>query len=130
MGFSDHSLVKRDGIKASVAALAMGADVIERHFTILPPEESRDGPVSISPDLLSQLVQFARLPQNEVMMFAKNEIAELSKMIGMESREMSEAEKLNRDYYRGRFASMVSGRPVYNWEFAPVSPHESTTRAA
>ena len=31
-------------------------------------------------------------------------------------RDMSPEELLNRDYYSGRFASMIDGKPVYNWE--------------
>jgi N,N'-diacetyllegionaminate synthase len=48
VGLSDHSLVSRDGVKAALAAIHLGAEVIERHFTILPPEASRDGKVSIA----------------------------------------------------------------------------------
>jgi len=36
--------------------------------------------------------------------------------IFQEQRDMSPEELLNRDYYSGRFASMIDGKPVYNWE--------------
>ena len=43
VGFSDHSLVSRDGVMASKAALHLGAEIIERHFTILEADQTRDG---------------------------------------------------------------------------------------
>ena len=38
-------------------------------------------------------------------------------MIGQRQRSLTPAELLNRDYYRGRFASRAAdGSVVYNWE--------------
>ena len=56
VGFSDHSLVSRDGLIGSKAALALGATSIERHFTVLSPEDTKDGPVSINPQNLNDIV--------------------------------------------------------------------------
>jgi N,N'-diacetyllegionaminate synthase len=36
--------------------------------------------------------------------------------LGSSTRELSHAEKLNRDYFRGRFASLVDGKHIFNWE--------------
>jgi hypothetical protein len=47
VGWSDHSLYRRDGIMGTIAAMYYGAQVIERHFTILDRDATRDGPVSI-----------------------------------------------------------------------------------
>ncbi|TAK04872.1 general stress protein [Patescibacteria group bacterium] len=117
VGFSDHTLVARDGIKASLAALAMGADVIERHFTILPPEETKDGPVSIGPKELKELAAFAKLPIHARHAEARRMIPEFTAMLGSETRPLSHAEMLNRDYYRGRFASRdAQGAVVWNWD--------------
>ena len=117
IGFSDHSLVARDGLKASIAALALGADVIERHYTILPTEETKDGAVSISPVLLKELVDFAHIPQEDLDNYVQRHIPEFSAMIGVETRTLSPEEELNRDYYRGRFASQtMDGQVIYNWE--------------
>ena len=121
VGFSDHSLVARDGIKASVAAMAMGADVVERHFTVLAPNESRDGPVSINPTQLKELVDFSKQSIDELKEFLQAEIPEFEDMIGKQTRELSQAELLNRDYYRGRFASKVNDDWVYNWEEKPIT---------
>tara|TARA_Y100000310_G_scaffold326521_1_gene391516 strand:+ start:5299 stop:6267 length:969 start_codon:yes stop_codon:yes gene_type:complete len=116
VGFSDHSLVERDGIDASILALGQGANVIERHFTIQDPGDSRDGPVSINPEQLRRLVEFGKMDTEEIMDYVRKNIPNWESGLGKEQREMSSAELLNRDYYRGRFASMVEGKPVYNWE--------------
>ena len=120
VGFSDHSLVGRDGIKASAVALMMGADVVERHFTVLKPDESRDGPVSINPDQLAELVSVARMSDAERKAYVAEHVGDYSMMIGQTARQLSDTEQLNRDYYRGRFASRVNGGFVYNWEEKPV----------
>lgn len=116
VGFSDHTLVARDGIKASTAALALGADVIERHFTILPADQTKDGPVSINPTQLRELVAFSKLPEAERLARAKAEIPEFESMLGQKTRPLSDEELLNRGYYRGRFATKRDGRVIYNWE--------------
>ena len=46
-------------------------------------------------------------------------------VIGQETRELTDGELLNRDYYRGRFASprnetKLGDRMVYNWEDMPL----------
>ncbi len=116
VGFSDHTLVGRDSLKASFAALASGADVIERHYTLLAPDETRDGPVSINAPQLAELVAFARLPREEQRAFAEREIPEFAAMQGESQRPMTHAELLNRDYYRGRFATRTGDGWTYNWE--------------
>ena len=37
--------------------------------------------------------------------------------LGQIRRDLSKEEILNRDYYRGRFASKFDNKTVYNWEF-------------
>lgn len=120
VGFSDHTLVARDGIKAAIAAMSLGADVVERHFTILPPEATKDGPVSIRPELLKQLVDFSKRGILELQEYACQEIPEYSAMVGQARQGLTPAEELNRDYYRGRFASRVGDQVVYNWEENPI----------
>jgi len=120
VGLSDHSLVKRDGIQASQVALSLGAQVIERHFTILPPEATKDGPVSINPAQLKALVEFSRLPHQAQLDHVRREIPGYEQTFGEATRPLSATEMLNRDYYRGRFASRVADGFVYNWEDKPV----------
>ena len=116
VGFSDHTLVKRDGLKASLAAIFYGADVIERHFTILDRSQTKDGPISINPNELKELVEFSKLKKDEQRKYIEKNIKEIDMMLGKETRELSEEELLNRDYYRGRFASKIDSRIRYNWE--------------
>ena len=47
-------------------------------------------------------------------------------MLGDRERKLSDEELLNRDYYRGRFASIRNSRTmgrnmIYNWEETPLS---------
>ena len=121
VGWSDHTLVSRDGIKAAKVALYLGADYIERHFTILPADKTKDGPISINPLLLRELATFAHYPKEEQKTIITKEIPEWEIMRGHAQRELTHTEMLNRDYYRGRFASKVNGEWVYNWEDKPVS---------
>ena len=120
VGFSDHTLVSKDGIRASKLALVMGAEIIERHFTVLENDETKDGPVSINEQQLSELVSFSKLSKDKQMQEVESWKLDLDKIMGSETRELSLIEKLNRDYYRGRFASKrLKNSPhnmIYNWE--------------
>jgi N-acetylneuraminate synthase len=55
VGLSDHSL----GICASLGAIALGASLIEKHFTISREWPGPDCPMSIEPDELAELVKGA-----------------------------------------------------------------------
>ena len=116
VGWSDHTLVPRDGIKAAKTAFMLGADYVERHFTILPVDKTKDGPVSLTPALLKELSDFRKLSKDEQKKIIEKEIPGWQIMLGHKEREMTHAEMLNRDYYRGRFASFVNGEWVHNWE--------------
>jgi N,N'-diacetyllegionaminate synthase len=125
VGFSDHTLVERDGLIASKGALALGAEIIERHFTILDPTESRDGPISITPRALAELADFAKMPIEDRLSSMDSEHPEWGMMLGDERSSMSDEELLNRDYYRGRFAtpreeSRNGSRMIFNWEETPI----------
>ncbi|MCC5905952.1 MAG: N-acetylneuraminate synthase family protein [Balneolaceae bacterium] len=122
-GFSDHSLVSRDGVFASKAAIAVGAKVVERHFTVLEEDESKDGPVSIRPEHLRELKRFSELSNEEQFDELNNEMPQWKEiLLGNAGRKLSHEELLNRDYYRGRFASPresgkhQSASMIYNWE--------------
>ena len=116
VGWSDHSLISRDGIKMAKVAMMLGADYIERHFTILPADKTKDGPVSINPKQLKELSLFAKLSKSKQKKIVQKEIPEWKTMIGLSERDMTHTEMLNRDYYRGRFASFVKNKWIYNWE--------------
>jgi N-acetylneuraminate synthase len=59
VGLSDHSL----GIGASVCAVALGADVIEKHFTLSRKIETPDSFFSIEPQELKELVENIRIAE-------------------------------------------------------------------
>lgn len=56
VGYSDHT----NGIEIPVAAVAMGAAVIEKHFTLDKNMEGPDHKASLEPDELKQMVQSIR----------------------------------------------------------------------
>ena len=125
VGFSDHSLTTRDGLVASKAALALGAEIVERHFTILPADQTRDGPVSITAAQLTELTAFVRLSREERVARMDADHPGWRATIGERDRRMSDQELLNRDYYRGRFASprpesRDGTRMIFNWEETPL----------
>ena len=59
VGLSDHSL----GIGASVCAVALGANVIEKHFTLSRKLKTPDSFFSIEPWELKQLVENVRIAE-------------------------------------------------------------------
>ena len=115
VGFSDHTAPAVTGLRASKLALALGADVVERHFTVLPPDATRDGPVSVDPAGLAELRRFADLRPEERMVAIEEEWSDWQVGLGEQQRRLTEAELANRDYYSGRFAARVDGRIVDNW---------------
>jgi sialic acid synthase SpsE len=120
VGFSDHTLTSRDGVAASKIAFALGADVVERHFTLLEPDQTKDGPVSINGEQLVDLRAFADRPRADRMEIVRRTWPDWWRSVGSMRRELTPEELLNRDYYRGRFASKIGGRDVFNWEDVPL----------
>lgn len=125
VGYSDHSHTAKNGLIASKLAMALGAEIIERHFTILPANETKDGPVSINSEQLKELCDFSLLSIDDRLEFVKNEFSDWKVMLGDKNRQLSHEELLNRDYYRGRFASprtCSSGgkNMIFNWEETPL----------
>lgn len=115
VGFSDHTAPAATGLKAAELALALGAELIERHFTVLAPEETRDGPVSIDPAGLAELRRFADLAPEERRAEIERTWPDWRMGLGDRQRDLSPVELANRDYYSGRFAARVEGRVVDNW---------------
>jgi sialic acid synthase SpsE len=125
VGYSDHSLVSGTGLLASKAALTLGADIIERHFTLLAKNETRDGPVSINKEQLQELSEFSKLSNEDQLLKMDNDHPNWKVVIGQKNRILTDDELLNRDYYRGRFASprddgKMGERMVFNWEETPL----------
>jgi N,N'-diacetyllegionaminate synthase len=125
VGYSDHSHTANTGLIASKLAMASGAEIIERHFTILPANETKDGPVSINPKQLKELYDFSQLSADDQLISIKKEFPDWAIMLGDINRHLSQEELLNRDYYRGRFASPRSNSKdgknmIFNWEETPI----------
>ena len=60
VGYSDHTM----GISACIAAVALGAKVIEKHFTLDNSKDYGDHPHSANPAQMAELVEHARrIPQ-------------------------------------------------------------------
>jgi N,N'-diacetyllegionaminate synthase len=116
VGLSDHSLVARDGVKADLVAIHLGADTIERHFTVLPEDQTRDGKVSITRAHLREMADFAAMDHAAQEAYLAERVPERGIMLGQQKRPLSDAELLNRSYYRGRFCNKYGERQIYNWE--------------
>ena len=76
VGYSDHT----KGIEVSIAAVAMGATVIEKHFTLDRNKEGPDHKASLEPDELAEMVQSIR---------------RIEKALGMGNKTPSPSEKKN-----------------------------------
>jgi pseudaminic acid synthase len=84
VGFSDHTL----GIGASVCAVALGASVVEKHFTLSRKLKTPDSFFSIEPQELKELVENVRI--------AEKALGEINYGVG-------EGERNNRVFRRSLF---------------------------
>ena len=117
VGISDHSDPEKTGYKLCIGAVNLGANIIEKHFTILKKDQTKDGPVSVNSKQLKELIDLVNLSDEDRKEYIKENIPEYNEMLGLKERDLSKTEILNRDYYRGRFASKdTKGNIVNNWE--------------
>ena len=121
VGFSDHSKSDKNKNFASSAAIYYGASIIERHITILDKDQTKDGPVSIIPEDIAIIKKFSRLSKYDQRKYLINKYKCNFKLVcGSAKRNLSDLELLNRDYYRGRFASVNKNKfgpsHIFNWE--------------
>jgi sialic acid synthase SpsE len=114
IGLSDHTKPEETNLIASKVAIILGAEYIERHFTILDRSKTKDGPVSITPKELSELRNFYEKSKKDQL----NEISvqDLEACLTCESLEPTKEEIINSSYYRGRVASKNDGKYVFSWE--------------
>ena len=118
MGFSDHSF-SRDKNKnlASLLAIYYGANLVERHVSMFEKNITKDGPVSIYPEDIKILKNFAMKEKYEQKKYlVKNFNFSFLKVLGNYDRKLSNIELLNRDYYRGRFCTKKNNRQIFNWQ--------------
>lgn len=90
VGYSDHTM----GIEVPIAAIALGASIIEKHFTLDRNMEGPDQIASIEPFELKMMVQTIR---------------NVEKALGTGIKEPSQAEKKNIDIAR---KSIVAARSI------------------
>ncbi len=94
VGFSDHT----QGVEAAVAAVAMGAEVIEKHFTLSRELPGPDHKASLEPDELKTMVRMIR---------------NVEKARGEETKKVTDSEAANREVAR---KSIVALRPIAKGE--------------
>lgn len=98
VGFSDHTL----GIECDIAAAALGATVIEKHFTLDKTREGPDHQASLEPQELKAMVQAVR---------------NIEKALGSGKKEVSASEAKNKSIAR---KSIVASRPIAKGEVFSV----------
>ena len=118
VGFSEHSNYENDGLKLSTLSLTKDIQWIERHFTSVNKNETKDGAVSLNKEQLRELASLCKMDREELEALVTRTISlyEQRLILGNRSRTLSETEMLNRDYYRGRFANRRGEKVLYNWE--------------
>lgn len=104
VGYSDHTL----GIEVPIAAVALGAIVIEKHFTLDKRMEGPDHKASLEPDELKAMVQAVR---------------NIEKALGMGIKTVSESEKKNVSIAR---KSIVAAKEIKKGE--EFSDHNITVK--
>ena len=116
VGISDHSNPEIYKYKIIAGSLLLGADIVEKHFTILPKDKTKDGIVSANPDQLKDISKLCKLNKTDIEDYVKENVSEIEEMKGNSKRELSNEELANRDYYQGRFASKIDGKVIFNWD--------------
>lgn len=121
VGYSDHSIAGPDNILTSIIACHIGADIIEKHYTVLDQDETRDGKVSSNKSNIEEINQFSKLSHSDQRIYLDEKYPLWMDALGTEKRLLTKEELLNRAYYRGRFynprkddASGQNG--IFNWE--------------
>src|SRR5258708_30808064 len=99
VGFSDHSL----GIEAAIAATALGAVAIEKHFTLDRTLPGPDHQASIEPDELKHFVRAIKLAHSALgdgikrVAASEQDNLPLIRRALVAKRELRKGEKLTRD---------------------------------
>lgn len=104
VGYSDHTV----GIEVPVAAVALGAGVIEKHFTLDKSMEGPDHRASLDPDELTAMVKAIR---------------NIEQALGSSEKKVAESERPNIEVAR---KSIVASRHIKAGE--PLTPENITVK--
>ena len=116
IGWSDHSKFEDCGHAPALASILVGGNYIERHFTIEDKTKTKDGPVSINPNEANELIKIINKKKNYINNYLDENYKNWRKCLGNGSSKLTHQELLNRDYYKGRFASIVKNKYNFNWQ--------------
>lgn len=117
VGLSDHSNPDIDKNIIPAVGFLKKIDYLEKHFSILDKNNTKDGPVSVSPEQLKEIVELSKMNEQNLKEYLSDKEINIEKIFGSEKRELSETELLNRDYYQGRFAYKDSKNYTwFNWD--------------
>lgn len=97
VGFSDHSL----GSTASIMAIALGATIIEKHFTLDKRLKGPDHKASIEPNELKSLIEEIRICEAQLGCAEKNPQEEELKMRSISRKSLHYSE----DFLKGHILS-------------------------
>ena len=107
VGYSDHTL----GIEASIAAVALGAKVIEKHFTLDRSSPGPDHRASLEPDELQKMVTAIRNIEQAIS--------------GSGKKEPSSSEQKNKEFARKSIhfkRSMKAGETIEEEDIIALRP--------
>lgn len=106
VGFSDHSI----GVDSSLAAVALGARVIEKHFSFARDLWGADHKVSMTPDELKNLARGVRAIETDSSLrdqYLQKDIVKAG--MGMTGKTLQEDESVFRPYFR---KSLMAGTDI------------------
>ncbi len=86
VGYSDHAI----GIKPSIYSVAMGAKIVEKHFTLNKRQKGADHKISIEPKEFKEMVGLIR---------------ELEKIMGNDKLQPSKEEVISRNHYHRKIVA-------------------------
>ncbi len=104
IGYSDHTL----GIEVSEVAAAMGASIIEKHFTIDKNLPGPDQKMSLNPAELEKLVKSVREVQGKGLQSLKMEKEMLEKILGSREKAPTTVERKNIKFLRKKLVANKS----------------------
>ncbi len=117
VGISDHSNPEINSNIIPAASSFLGANVIEKHFTILPKDKTKDGLVSTNPKQFKELSYLFKTDRKNQESYLESHKIDINDLLGDPLRELSDIELLNRDYYQGRYCNFDDyGNSYFNWE--------------